>query len=99
MRARGGAAANIEIVSDAQGSIFGASGVTPSTGVYRERDELLNTGGSAPSAAVYAARGTPFSSAQRAAEQGRVGVATVGGEPVVVQGAIVQGLVLNSNNV
>ena len=57
------------------------------------------TGGSAPRTAVYAARGTPFSSAQRAAEQGRVGVATVGGEPVVVQGAIVQGLVLNSNNV
>ena len=98
-RARGGAAANIEIVSDAQGSIFGASGVTPSTGVYRERDELLNTGGSAPSTAVYAARGTPVSSAQRAAEQGRVGVATVGGEPVVVQGAIVQGVVLSSNNV
>ena len=65
-RARGGAAANIEIVSDAQGSIFGASRVAPST-------------------AVYAARGTPFSSAQRAAEQGRVGVATVGGEPVVVR--------------
>ena len=69
-RARGGAAANIEIVSDAQGSIFGASGVAPSTGVYRGRDELLNTGGS---------------------------VAVVGGEPVVVQGAVVQGVVLNSN--
>jgi hypothetical protein len=69
------AAANIEIVDEAQGSLFGASGVAPST-------------------AVYAARGTPFSSAQRAAEQGRLGVATVGGELVVVQG-----LVLTSNNV
>ena len=63
------AAVNIEIVDDAQGSLFGASGVAPST-------------------AVYAARGTPFSSAQRAAEQGRLGVATVGGELVVVQGLV-----------